>query len=369
MQHKTGFNNQLIKYTLVIASMVLVIFSGFSSAVAQEDESLEATLQKLSADAAKKYVSPISSAFGANLNGGWFHRAPDAKVFGLNFEIGLVGMGSFFPDDSKSFSTSGQFRFNENQARSIVSGKGYGAAVEDELVEQITSEYFDVEISGATVVGDSKDSIRVVFPGKTFTVGGQDYEVPTSTVTLPVAGFGDLADMNILPLFAPQLTIGTVYGTQLTFRYLPSIKLNDELGKLKYFGFGIQHNPGIWFANPLPLNVAASFYTQKLEIGSLFKTTTTSFGITASKQFGTNFLNLTPYAGFLLESANMEVTYDYIVITPGGTYKEEVSIEIEGENKSRLTVGLSAKLLSFNLNADYNFGKYNSITAGLTVGF
>jgi len=348
----------------------LILLGLFSFSFAQ-DESLETTLQKLSEDAAKSYISPITSAFGADLNGGWFHKAPSAKIMGLDLEFTIVFMGSFFPDDSKHFVETGQFRFNQDQAKSLVQGQGFTSAVEDSLIGLITSQYFNMEISGATIIGSSTDSIQILFPGKTFEVEGQTYTVPSKTVVLPVAGFGDLSDVNILPFFAPQFSIGTIFGTQATFRFIPSIEINKDLGKFKYFGFGIQHNPGIWFANPLPVNVAASFFTQTLEIGSLFKTTTRSFGINASKSFGAGPIKITPYAGFMLKKATMTVTYDYVVTTPDNPTGEvkHISFDLEGENKSRITIGAALRLLMLNINADYNIGKYNSITAGISFGF
>jgi len=350
---------------VIIAAILCIgsVSSGFA-----QDESLEATLQKLSEDAAMKYVNPISSAFGSNLNGGWFHKAPGAVIAGFNLEFGIVGMGTFFPDDSKLFSVIGQFRFSEIEARELVEGQGYSQQVEDELVKQITAQYFNVGISGATVIGAEDDHVVVDFPGKTFDVNGTDYNVPPESVDLGFGGFQDLADLSFLPLAAPQVSVGTVYGTQATFRYLPSITLNGDLGKLKYFGFGIQHNPAVWLSNPIPVDVALSFFTQNLKIGDLFKSKATAFGLNASKRFGTGLLNVAPYAGFMFESANMEVTYTYTVKTSTGTYKEEINFELEGENKSRLVLGISLRLLTLNLNADYNFSKYNSFTAGLTFG-
>lgn len=85
-----------------------------------------------------------------------------------------------------------------------------------------------------------------------------------------------------------------------------------------------------------------------------------------SKRFGPGAINITPYAGFMLESSKMKFTYDYTVNGPGGTpITDKIEFELEGENKTRITLGLSLKLLFLNINADYNLGKNNSATAGL----
>lgn len=349
-----------------IASAVLLAACVTSEASAGDD-GLEATLRRLSADAAKAYVKPISSAFGADMNGGWFHSAPFPDKFSFDLEVGAVAMGTFFPKESKAFSVGGTFRFNTEQAYLLVQNTTYPQSVKEALVGQITQREFSVGIAGPTVIGSSTEKIQVAFRGETFTVNGQPYTVGAGNVELPVSGLKDLADIPLLPLIAPQVSIGTIYGTRLTFRYLPSIELNSDLGSFKYFGFGIQHNPSVWLDDPLPVDLSAMYFTQSMNIGSIFETKTTAFGLNASKRLGTGWLNLTPYVGFMLESSTITVGYDYVVDTPSGTVREAIRFDLEGENNSRLTLGANAKLLFININADYNIGKYNSITAGLMV--
>ena len=48
-----------------------------------------------------------------------------------------------------------------------------------------------------------------------------------------------------------------------------------------------------------------------------------------------------------------------------GLNKLMVNLPLKGDNKSRLTLGLSLKLLFLNINADYNFSTYNSFTGGV----
>lgn len=352
--------------------LVLVLLLMFSISFAQEDASLEETLNNLSASGAKNYLSPIASAFGANLNAGWFHKAPQPKIFGFNLELGLVAMGSQFGSGTKHFRTDGQFNFSQDQARSILESNlqewnSLPASVQNDFLELMASQSFGVEMEGATIIGKKDDYITVRFPGQTITEpnSGREITVDDQEVVLPVGGFKELADVSLLPMFAPQLTLGTIYGTQATFRYLPQVELEQGMGKFKYFGFGVQHNPAAWLSVPLPLDVSASFFTQSLKIGELFETNTVAFGLNASKQFGLNVINITPYAGFMIESSTMRVTYDYIVQAPSGDIEQKIDFEIDGENTTRFTIGLSIRLLIININADYNIGQYNSLSAGV----
>ncbi len=346
---------------LIVFATTLFIRTGWT----QEEETLEGTLNRLSQDAAAQYLNPVSSAFGANLNGAWFHRAPKPIIKGFNLEIGIVGMGAQFPTDAKTFFSEGTFRFNETQARNMVSNQGLSQNEEDALVDKLTQEPFNVSIAGPTIIGNPDEHIMVHFPGKTFQVNGQDYTVPAQDIDLNIGGFRDLANANWLPLLAPQVTIGTLFGTQGTFRYLPARELQAGMGTFKYFGYGIQHNPMVWLPIDLPFDVALSYFNQKLQVGDLLTTKAHGYGINISKQLGLRALNITPYAGYFREDSRTQVTYDYTIQTPGGLVTDRIDFEIPGENKSRISMGVNIRFVLVNLNVDYNIGTYNSITAGL----
>ena len=326
---------------------------------------IETFIKKLSEDAAKMYVGPVVTAFGSNLNGGWFHRAPHAKIFGLNIEFGLVGMGTLYKDADKHFSINGQFRFNQTQAALLIENINLSQNAQDALIEYITSQEFNVVINGATVVGVPEDYIKVVFGGDDLTFMNPDTGQPqvvslgAKEISLDFGGIRALNRLSFFPLVAPQVSVGTVLGTQAVFRYLPSIRILN-LGKFKYFGWGIQHNPEVWLKLDLPVNVAAGFFHQTLNVSDIFTAETNAFGLSASKRLGLGVLNVTPYAGFMLEFSSINVSYDFQV--------DDLSFPIEfsqeGDNKYRLILGLSARVLFLNINADINLGKYTSFTVG-----
>ena len=357
-------------------ALILLGLLGLRPTAAQEEASLEETLNQLSGDAATQYLAPVSSSFGSNLNSGWFHRAPKADKFGFNLEAGFVAMGSFFPDDATHFDVTGTFRFSQNEANLLVdyyedeAGISLPTFVRNALVEQITAQTSDVGISGATVIGAATDSVTVAFGGETYNVSGYgDVVVPAADIKLPFGGFGDLADISVMPLMAPQLTLGTVYGTQFTLRYLPAVELNADLGEFSYMGFGLQHNPLVWMDMKLPVDVSASFFTQSMSVGDLFDCTSTAFGLNASKTLGWRFLNLTPYAGIMFEDASMEVSYDFIVETPAGPVTQPITLDLASDNSMRLTLGLNARLGIVNWNVDYSLAEYPAISTGINLAF
>jgi len=351
------------KFLLVF--LVVLIF--VSSNLFADD--LEETLEELSEDAAKSYVNPIVSAFGSNLNGGWYHKAPKSKIFGIDFEVGVVFMGTLFDSENKTFSTEGSFRLNRDQAEELT--ETIDPAIRDSIISSIISRDFEVGIYGPTIVGDKKDSVMIEFYGQVITYnspygGTATDSVPGKVIPLPVKGLLD--EIPVLPLFAPQLSIGTVFGTQAVLRYVPAIEIED-LGEFNYLGFGIQHNPKVWLPIPIPVDISASFFTQSMEIGSIATANATAFGLNVSKTFGVKMLNITPYGGYMYENSSFEFTYDFIVDTPGGgTTTQEINFTSDGENESRITAGLSLRLGVLNLNVDYNMAKYNSVAAGVGFG-
>lgn len=370
----------------VVFTLAVFLFAVSTIFAQEEGEDLEETLKRLSNDAAQGYVGPIVSAFGSNLNGGWFHKAPPPKIFGLDIEFGLVGMGTFFPEEQsvRHFSIDGRFRFNQSQARDIVTntiGLGLPLQVEDALVDQITQMDFTVGIEGATIIGASDDNIEISFDGGDITFTDPITLLPrTETVDpyvidLGFGGFGDfLADVSFLPFAAPQAGVGTILGTRAVFRYIPEIEIpfvdiTEDIGSFSWFGWGVQHNPGVLFPTPLPLDVSLCFFKQNLKLGTVFEANTTAYGLTVSKKLGVGLFNITPYAGYLIEKSKLNFHYDF-TLDEGTAWEQEIEVdfELEGENKSRITVGLGIKLLMFNINADYNIGNYNSITFGIMIG-
>ncbi len=342
---------------------------------AQNGNSFEGSMGSLAMDAAKNYVNPIVSGFGSDLNGGWFHRAPSATMFGFDLEFGAVGMATFFKDEVKTFDSNVDFKFDNTQATTLANMADYTSVpvafrpqAKQAVINGIAGVTFNVDMSGPTIAGSKTDTVKVKFASRTISTAYGSVNVPQ--YVFPTGVTGIMGDVKFVPLGAPQLTIGTVLGSQFTFRYLPSVN-NSDFGKVTYFGWGIQHNPGIWFGgvDALPFDISASFFTQKLKIGNIVETKATAFGVNASKRLGWGFLNLTPYAGFMLESSTM--TFAYTLTSPGpggvGTIQTPVNFDLQSANKSRLVLGLSFKLLIVNVNADYNFGKYNSATAGVMI--
>lgn len=340
---------------------------------------LEETLRKLTQDAARSYVNPMVSAFGSDMNSGWFHKVPPAVKQGWNFEIGLVAMGTLFIEDDKFFDVAGTFSFTRSQAEQLAEDY-QNEPFFDDLIAQIMQQEFELMITGPTVIGPSYDStddetaIRVHFDEQTITFYymGEYLQrtLPAQVVKIEYGGLLD--DLPALPLAAPQISIGTLYGTQLSFRYLPDIETIKAIGTISYLGYGIQHNPAVWFSEPLPFDIAIAYFSQKLKIGSLIEADASTYGINVSKTFGKELIHISPYLGFSAETSTMHFRYDY---ETGSTDPQnipeviEIDFNVDGKNKTKFTTGLTFRLGLININADVNFAKYPSASAGVMLNF
>ncbi len=277
------------RMTILIIVILLIVGNLFA-------ETLEETIEDLSGKAAEGYVGPIVSAFGTNLNGGWYHKAPKSKFLHIDIEFGIVFMGTTFPDDVKDFDVNGNFRFTEVQADSLTKNFSDSPELQEALMEAIMQQDFEVGIHGPTIIGSADEEIVIDFPEQEITV---EYEVAGQTIEttetidsllIHTGVSGILEDMPMLPLGAPQLSVGTLYGTKLIARYLPPMDLGEELGEFSYTGLGIQHNPKAWIFLPIPVDVSASFFTQHMELGNYISARANAFGINVSKQFGFRML-------------------------------------------------------------------------------
>lgn len=365
--------------TIAILLCLIMLISVSLSA-----KNLQETLESLSGSAAQSYVDPMVSAFGANINGGWFHTAPKARFLGWDLEFGVVTMGTAYSKTDRDFNINADFNFTEEQATSLAAPY-QNDPFYDQLITALVDTPFNVQIKGPTVVGDVYDdnatpnpdgtnptSLGVVFSGRDFIF---DYNGDPLAVHLDDQvfnlGFGGVKSWfsDLLPMAAPQLSIGTVAGTKLAFRYLPDTTVQDY-GKVKYMGFGIQHNPAYWMPIPVPVDLGVSFFTQSLDLGSIIQTSATTYGLNVSKTFGLKLMSVTPYAGISAESSKMKFAYDYQVTTDTTSpfpQTVKVAFDVKGKNTSRMTLGSSFRLGFVNFNLDYNIAKYPSATAGFMV--
>jgi hypothetical protein len=257
-----------------------------------------------------EYARPFGTSLGMAFNSASYHTAKVADLFG--FAVSFKGMYIFIPDDDLTFTPSLPEGYNADQ-------------------------------STATIYGNE----------------GAAYYGPNGYIVYPPG-----IDRSSLPVVLPQIS-GSLVGTEVMLRYLPSISLGDE-EDLSMFGIGLKHSISRYI--PLsPVDISVQFLYNNLEITGLMDVSAIAFNAHASKGFGL----FTLYGGLQYESSTFDLEYEYTA--PGGTTSiqpgETVKVSIDGDNNFRGTLGGSLKLALIVLNVDYSLGAQAVLSGGLTFEF
>lgn len=228
----------------VLAGRVLVflIMSG-SSLHAQE---FAREVSQFVGDNARPFLQPVVDALQSTIHAGLFHPVPAQD--GLHIGLQLVAMTVVIPDEQKTFkpmpfSRTVEFTYNGVQFLG------------------------DLEIAPAsfpTAAGLSRTSTftgrlkRIRPKGLPYKPGLYDFIQQDATVT--VGGYEDLSTVIV---GMPQVTVGSLYGTDVMLRYIPPVTLPD-IGEVKAFGFGVRHRVSRYFT--LPVDITAQFMAQSLSM-------------------------------------------------------------------------------------------------------
>jgi len=270
-------------------------------------QSIEELVSKYTGDNGKEYMQPFANYVGASLNSGLYHTA-HIKKMGFQMYLGIQATAAFIPDKYKTFTATTEGSFTPVQTADVSTIFG-------------PSESTEVSGDGGTVY---------VFPGG--------------------------LNVSMMPLAMPQLTIGSVYGTDLTIRYF-GYNFGEDFGKLRLFGIGVRHSIS-QYVTSIPLDIAAGFYYQTFKLGDLIDANTWSFNAQASK----TLLIFTFYGGLGYEHAKVNIAY----------FNEEADTDVEfrlkGENNIRLTAGINFNLGPVKLNVDYSLAKQSILCVGLGIG-
>jgi hypothetical protein len=312
-----------------------------------QDKDLSTKISQFVGENGLKYIQPAVSLFSANLNSGVFQSA---EVHGLfSFEVGAVAMFAPVPDDKKTFQVT--------PPDSIpYEGKTYFAGTD-----------YNRFFTTPTALGEKTGT-------KVFTKQG----TPEEIYQFP-GGIG----LKALPLVAPQLKVGTLWGTELIFRYVPAVKLNNDVGKLKLFGIGAKHSISQWLPGPslvgtsrpgeFPIDISIGLMYQEFTLkdtagDDFIKTKAFNIGVQASKKL----LILTVYGGVGYETATTNISYDYRPATPYAAGQKPLPVNLEnikGNNTIRITGGLRLHVVFLDIFAEYSAASQPVASAGLVLSF
>lgn len=293
------------------ALLCITVFAGVRTGALAQSQ-LEKTLKQFDANSVQGYIQPLADVFGANMNAGFYHSA-DLAPTGLHVAFDIVAMGSNVGDDQKSYT--------------VTPPAGYP------------------QFKTATIFGGDKTVVS--FPPDT---------------SLKFSGIAPgLVNTTLFPLATPQLTIGYLYGTSATIRFvtIPS-SVTKDLGTITLFGLGAQHSVSQYLPD-LPVDLAGGLFYTRFSVGDYIKFNSFAIGAQASKKFSV----LAVYGGLQYENSSMNL--QYISDSPNAP-NSQVDITLDGANKFRFTVGAGLDLMAVHLFADANFGSITNFSAGIGFG-
>jgi hypothetical protein len=324
------------------AVCVLSILTLSTQSTQAQENDLSTKLSQFVGENGRKYIQPAISSFSADLNSGIFQSANVHSLF--DFEVDLVTMFAPVQNDRKTFQ----------------------ATLPDTIVYQdniyLAGRDYDRSIVTPTALGSDAGA-------KVFTKQGS----PTEVFQFP-GGIG----LKLIPLVAPQLKVGALWGTEVILRYLPAIKLNDDVGKLNLIGVGVKHSISQWLPGPsrpgeFPIDISVGLMYQEFTLkdtsgGDFVETKAFNVGVQASK----TILLFTVYGGIGYESATTNISYNYQPASAFASGLKPLSVKLENikaDNTIRITGGVRVHALFLDAFADYSVASQPVATAGLAISF
>ncbi|WP_226390434.1 DUF6588 family protein [Penaeicola halotolerans] len=289
---------------LIMSSLILICVIPFSSVQAQ---TLDDYITRYTGENGPGYIKPAVESISSNMNSGWY-RSAKIKKLRPQFYLGVVVMGAFIPEDNKTFRATTEGDFSPRQTVDAPTIVGSGESV--------------------TISGD----------------GGTTYTFPGG------------ADINFIPLAAPQLTLGSVFGTDVSVRYVTA-PIGGEIGDVTLSGFGIRHSVSQYLPDLFPVDIAINYNNSTAEVGDIMKVKSWIAGVQGS--YSIKILNV--YGGFAYEKGNADINYT----SSEGT---NIDFNIDTNANMRATLGLCLNMGPVKLNTDYSIGAQNVLTVGFGIG-
>ena len=322
-------------------ALVLGLVLACQSVEAQE---LETDLAGLALENAQRYVEPVTFGLGYAMNGGFFDNPGSLRRFG--FEFGARVMGSLPSDASKTFD----------------------AILPDEIVYNGQTFQNPYRVRGGdpstpTAAGEGPGVVlepRAAFAAYLLAQGEnpEDYTIQ----------FPEGAGVPAVPFLVAHAVIGIGWGTEVAVRMIPEVEIDEEVGGVSSYGFGIKHSVSQWFPGPSPVDVAVWYGRQNVKVGDFLDGNSNQYGLMVGRGFGP----LTLYGTGMIRNASVDVTYtvenpdDNPALPPDG---EELGFSSDIDSRMVFALGARLKLLILNLSTQYTADEFTTLSVKVGLGF
>jgi len=323
-----------------LLSAAMLAWTAFPSAA--DGQSVTERLETLAEENAVLYLHPVASGLGAGLNSGFFESA--GQDDGIHVRVGLQFSGSLIPETANTFQpvlpdtlTYGDRTFDDpylirgdRTTTPTAAGEGDGVVLEPSAeLEQAIRD-----------AGEDPADFQVTFPGG--------------------------VDLPAVPLAMGEASVQLPTGSGLMVSFLPELDLNDEVGPISAYGFGVRQSVSTFLENP-PLDVAVAAAYQKLSLGDVLDASGRSADLIVSKDL--DVITVFASGGVEGSSADVEYTFDNPTDLPGQPVDgETITYEEDGENTSRFTGGVHVNVFVARLSVSYTKSAYDVLQARLSFG-
>lgn len=329
-----------------ILAAALLSFS-FPS-LGQDD--IEELLQESVVDGRKligAYVDPFMKSLSLGLNQGWYNTAKPHKIAGVDLTITVNAMT--IPDD--------ELLFRPDQL---------GLTSLELAPSSPTFPY------APTMLGPDKEPTFRLKSDQT-----QSFQGP------PGLNIKEEIGSNKVPVPMVHFGFGLPKGTDVKFRYLPTLHPDDDVA-LKMFGIGVMHDIKQWIPGIklMPFDLSAFVGYTKFELESQLDADNpqnadqrgifTMNATTVQAVIGKKFSVITFYGGvgYNIAKSNIALKGQYDINGDGDESdqfeKDPVDLQFAASGP-RVTLGTRLKLAVFTFHADYTVQKYKCLTAGFGI--
>jgi hypothetical protein len=292
---------------VVLAGLAAIVFAAPAAA------DLSSKLGALSGENAKGYLSPLPKALSATLNSSIFQSGKVPKR-NIELSLGIHVMGVNLKDEDRTFMPTDPAGFQSVTPTPVPTISGDGNAV-------------PVDGVGGTILN---------YPG----------------------GF----DIKSFVIAAPELTVGSIFGTRAVVRWF-SVKVGDsDFGKIELFGIGGQHSISQYLPK-LPADVAFGVFYQTFKLGDgILDTKALHFDVTASRDFG-KVVKIVPYVGLGYDTFKMDVAYTS-TLDPA----DHIAVGMDNQSNAHLTLGAQLRLPGVALHGEFFAAANTGAAIGLHFG-
>lgn len=321
-----------------VSVLVAVLAASALPSFAQDD--LEQLLEGSIDDGRKlvgAYVAPVMKSLSLGLNQGWYNTAKPHKIAGVDLTITVNAMT--IPDGDLLFRPD-QLGLKEVQLSPSSPGYPYAS----------------------TIVGpDREATFQVEEDGQV-----QTFQGPPGLDLKGETGY------NKVPVPMVHLGFGLPKGTDIKFRYIPTLDAGDD-GSVKMIGFGVMHDIKQWIPGIklMPFDLSAFVGHTRFEAQYQLDATANPdqrgiFSMNATTiqaVIGKKFSVITFYGGlgYNIAKSNLALKGNYDI--DGTNFKDPIDLKFAASGP-RATIGTRLKLAIFTFHADYTVQKYKCLTVG-----